>query len=144
MIHNEICYENHKNENKNYEKDLTVQLDKLRKKREKNMDMYTDNLISRKELNDRIGGLLKEIERLENELEITSYHLNRGEQLEAILNRTFKEIEDIADVRQMTNAQLKRIIQKIEVDRDGNVDIYLRLFGNLGLDETVLITNNRT
>ena len=133
-----------KNENKNYEKDLTAQLDKLRKKREKNMDMYTDNLISRKELNDRIGGLLKEIERLENELEITSYHLNRGEQLEAILNRTFKEIEDIVDVRQMTNAQLKRIIQKIEVDKDGNVDIYLRLFGNLGLDETVLINNNRT
>ena len=133
-----------KNENKHYEKDLTTQLDKLRKKRQKNMDMYTDELISRKELNDRIGGLLKEIERLENELEITSYHLNRGEQLEAILNRTFKEIEDIADVRQMTNAQLKRIIQKIEVDKDGNVDIYLRLFGNLGLDETVLITNNRT
>ena len=64
--------------------------------------------------------------------------------MEEILNRTFKEIEDIVDVRQMTNAQLKRIIQKIEVDKDGNVDIYLRLFGNLGLDETVLITNDRT
>ena len=44
----------------------------------------------------------------------------------------------------MTNAQLKRIIQKIKVDKDVNVDIYLRLFGNLGLDETVLITNNGT
>ena len=36
-------------------------------------------------------------------------------------------------------AQLKRLINKIEVDKDGNVDIYLRLIGDLGLDETVLI-----
>lgn len=44
----------------------------------------------------------------------------------------------------MTNAQLKRIIQKIEVDKDGNVDIYLRLLGDLVLDETVLICNDET
>ena len=35
-------------------------------------------------------------------------------------------------------------IQKIEVDRDGNVDIYLRLLGDLGLDETVLIHHDET
>ena len=39
----------------------------------------------------------------------------------------------------MTNVQLKRLINKIEVDKDGNVDIYLRLIGDLGLDEAVLI-----
>ena len=42
----------------------------------------------------------------------------------------------------MTNAQLKRLINKIEVDKDGNVDIYLRLIGELGLDGTVLIEGN--
>ena len=75
---------------------------------------------------------------------MVAYHLTKSEQLETILNRTFKEIEDISDVHQMTNAQLKRIIQKIEVDKDGNVDIYLRIFGDLGLDETVLISDNQT
>ena len=35
----------------------------------------------------------------------------------------------------LTNAQLKRLINKIEVDKDGNVDIYLRLIGELGLME---------
>ena len=108
------------------------------------MDMYADDLISREELNDKIGGMRKEIERLESELKMVSYHLTKGEQLENILQQTFKEIEDITDVRQMTNAQLKRIIQKIEVDKDGNVDIYLRLFGDFGLDETVLIRHNET
>ena len=77
-------------------------------------------------------------------MKMVAYHLTKGEQLETILNRTFKEIEDISDVHQMTNAQLKRIIQKIEVDKDGNVDIYLRIFGDLGLDEIVLISDNQT
>lgn len=96
-------------------------------------------MISREELNEKIGGMRKEIERLENELKMVSYHLTKGEQLEAILNSTFKQMEDITDVHEMTNTQLKRLIQKIEVDKDGNVDIYLRLIGDLGLDETVLI-----
>ena len=133
-----------KDENLEYEKELTAQLSKLQKIRQKYMDMYADDLISREELNEKIGGMRKEIERLENELKMVSYHLTKGEQLETVLNSTFQQIEDIADVRQMTNEQLKRIIQKIEVDKDGNVDIYLRLFGDLGLDETVLINDNET
>ena len=128
-----------KDENIEYEKQLNTELNKLRKSHEKYMDMYTDDLISREELNEKIGGMRKEIERLENELKMVSYHLTKGEQLEAILNSTFKQLEDITDVHEMTNAQLKRFINKIEVDKDGNVDIYLRLIGDLGLDETVLI-----
>jgi len=108
------------------------------------MDMYTDDLISREELNDKIGGMRQEADRLENELKMVSYHLTKGQQLENILNRTFKEIEDITDVHEMTNQQLKRLIQKIEVDKDGNVDIYLRLLGDLGLDESVLIAEEET
>lgn len=131
-----------KDENLEYEKELNSQLSKLQKTREKYMDMYTDDLISREELNEKIGGSKKEIERLENELKIVSYQLTKGEQLEAVLNNTFKQLENITDVREMTNVQLKKLIQKIEVDKDGNVDIYLRLFGDLGLDETILIEDN--
>ena len=130
-----------KDENVEYEREVTAELNRLRRSREKYMDMYTDDLISREELNEKIGGMRKEIDRLENELKIVSYNLTKGEQLEAILNSTFKEMEDITDVHEMTNTQLKRLINKIEVDKDGNVDIYLRLIGDLGLDETVLIEN---
>ncbi|MCI8796855.1 MAG: recombinase family protein [Dorea sp.] len=130
-----------KDENIEYEKELNQQLAKLQKTRQKFMDMYTDDLISREELNTKIGGMRKEIERLENELKMVSYHLTKGEQLEHILGNTFKAVEDITDVHQMTNEQLKQIIQKIEVDKEGNVDIFLRLFGDLGLDEAVLIEN---
>ena len=133
-----------KDENVEYEKELNAELAKLQKTRQKYMDMYTDDLISREELNEKIGGSRQEMERIENELKMVSYHLTKGEQLENILNNTFKEIEDITDVHQMTNQQLKRLIQKIEVDKEGNVDIYLRLLGDLGLDESVLIEGNET
>ena len=51
-------------------------------------------------------------------------------------NKVYKQRDD--------NVQLKQIIQRIEVDKDGNVDIYLRLFGDLDLGETVLINDNHT
>ena len=133
-----------KDENVAYEKELNSQLNKLTKLRQKYMDMYADDLITREELNEKIGGSRKEIERLEKELKMVSYHLTKEDQLESILNHTFKAIEDITDVREMTNMQLKQLIQKIEVDKEGNVEIFLRLFGDLGLEETVLISDNHT
>lgn len=133
-----------KDDNENYEKGLNDQLAKLKKTRQKYMDMYTDDLISRQELNEKIGGMKSEMERLENELKLVQYNLDKGDQLEDIIKKTFQSIEDITSVRDMTNEQLKKVIQKIEVDKEGNVDIYLRLFGDLGLDENILICNNET
>ena len=133
-----------KDDNENYEKGLNDQLAKLKKTRQKYMDMYTDDLISRQELNEKIGGMKSEMERLENELKLVQYNLDKGDQLEDIIKKTFQSIEDITSVRDMTNEQLKQIIQKIEVDKDGNVDIYLRLLGDLGLDENALIIDNHT
>ena len=67
-----------KDENLNYEKELNAQLPKLQKNRQKYMDTYADDLISREELNDKIGGMRKEMERPESELKMVSYHLTKG------------------------------------------------------------------
>ena len=133
-----------RDENVYYERELNQRLAKLKKSREKYMDMYTDELITREELNERIGKARQEIERLEKELQVVRHNLTKGDQLERILNETFKEIESITDVRSMTNAQIKRIIKEIVVDHDGNVEIYLRLLSDLGLEKTVPICDDRT
>ena len=44
----------------------------------------------------------------------------------------------------MTNAQLKRIIQRIEVDKSGNVEIFLNPLGEVGMDKNVLINHLNT
>ena len=61
-----------KDENLEYEKQLNTQLAKLKKSRQKYMDMYTDDLITREELNEKIGGMRQEIDRIENELKMVS------------------------------------------------------------------------
>ena len=128
-----------KSENATYGKELKDKLSKLERTRQKYMDMYADDLISRDELNAKIGGMRKEIERLENELHMVELNIDKGDQLAELIQDTFSSIEKITDVRSMTNAQLRRIVQKIVVDQDGNVDIYLRLFSDLGLDEKVMV-----
>jgi len=135
-----------KDDNEEYEKELKNELNKLKKTREKYMDMYTDDLISRLELNEKTGYMRKRIEKIENDLKMVEYNLNKGDQLEDLIKETFQVIEsvDLNSMKNVTNAQLKQIIKKIEVDKDGNVDIYLRLFGDLGLDESVLISDCRT
>lgn len=133
-----------KNENVEYEKELNAKLAKFQKTRQKYMDMYADDLISRDELNAKIGGMKQAVDRLENDLNLVSLNITKGEQLETIIQSTFTTMESIVNVRDMTNAQLRQIIQKIEVDQDGNIDIYLRLLGDMGLDETVLISDNHT
>lgn len=130
-----------KDENINYEKQLTAEINKLAKSRQKFMDMYTDDLISREELNRQLAGVKQRIEYLEKELKMVNYHITKHEQLEGILNKTFRSIEDITDVSQMTNAQLRKIIQRIEIDKDGNVDIYLRLIEELSIDCSVAVEN---
>lgn len=133
-----------KDDNKNFEKELSGRLTKLQKKRQKYMDMYADDLISRAELNDKIGGMKAEIEKLQSELKLVEYNLSKGDQLETVIRKTFKSLEDVVSVRDMTNAQLKQIIQKIEVDKSGSIDIFLRLLGDIGLDESVLISDDHT
>ncbi len=125
-------------------KELADQLSKLQKTRLKYMEMYADDLMTREELNDKMSQLRLKITRLETERESAAISAMNREELEDILNRTFQAIEDISDVRQMTNAQLKRILQKIEVDQTGHVDIYLRLLEDLGLPETVPIYHSHT
>jgi len=131
-----------KDDNENYEIELRNRLSKMQKKRQKFMDMYTDDLISREELREKMERLNTDIYKAENELKPITYNLNKGSQLEDLLRRTFGAVEDIVSMNTITNAQLKQIIKKIIVTHDGNVDIYLHLFGDFGLDRAYQINDN--
>lgn len=116
----------------------------LEKRRQKYMDMYVDELISREELNTKLKSINSELEQIHSELSIAEYNLSRGEMLDDILGKTFSGIEQITDISAMSNAQLKKIINRIEVDKDGHIDIFLNLFGEIGIDESFLICDNHT
>ena len=94
-----------KDENVHYEKELTQQLAKLKRSRQKYLDMYADALITREELNEKAAGMRQEIDRLEHELKIVSYNLTKGEQLEGILNESFKTIEGVKRSKYLSPVQ---------------------------------------
>lgn len=106
-------------------KELNTNLGKLRRKRQKYMDMYTDELISREELNEKLSPIKDEIHRLEKDLALLEHNLGNGIRPEELLSKTFPSLKSLTSVRDMTNEQLKQIIQKIETDKNGWVDIYL-------------------
>lgn len=110
---------------------LRDRLSKLGNLRQKYLNMYTDDLISREELQQKIGGILPQLERLQHELDLVDIRPAWGPQLDAWMNEHFSCLEHLPDIRQMSNAQLKQIIEKIEVGKDGSVEIYLRLLDNV-------------
>lgn len=126
-----------KNQDLSYEKELRLDLAKLKKNRQKYMDMYTDDLITREELNEKMGRDNKEISSIENELALIEGLALNNEKIKLMLNKTFREIEDVVNLRSATNTDLKRIIEKIEVDKNGQVEIYLKAFNELNLGEEI-------
>ena len=64
--------------------------------------------------------------------------------LEGVLEQTFADIESVTDLSTVSNAQLKKIINRIEVDKEGHIDIFLNLFGEIGIDESFLICDSHT
>lgn len=123
------------------EAQITAQMSKLERTRKKYMDLFADELISQDELNQKLLDLKREKKQLEQQRRTANHIPSTEAQLTEVLKRTFQEIRDIADVRQMTNAQLKRMIAKIEVDKDGNIDIFLRLFNGPNLLNTPSFVN---
>ncbi len=133
-----------KNENVVRERELKTQLEKLKRNRKKYMDMYTDDLISREELNEIIGKDKQEIDRIEGELKLIAKHITKGDLLKELLADTFKEIEDLCDMANVSNGMLRKVIDRIEVDHNGNVEIYLKVLKELGLDKTVRVHDTQT
>ena len=67
-----------------------------------------------------------ELKRLEDELNSARNSALKPEQIQKIVEQLFSGFRDIASVESMTNAQLKRVIEKIEVAADGSLAVYLR------------------
>ena len=82
-----------------------------------------------------------EIASIESELKLIPSSRTNQDKPEAVFQHIFGAVEDIVSIRSLSNAQLKQLIRIIEVDQNGNVDIYLRSLQGPGPDENVLFYN---
>ena len=122
------------------EKELTAEYEKIKAFRVKYMEMFAADMINKDEYNNYVGDSKQRMEKIESELKLVKHRISKTGELRSILEKTFRTIEDIVDTGKMTNGQLREIIEKIEVDHDGNVDIYMKLTERLNLARTVPIS----
>ena len=88
------------------------------------MNLYMADCISLEEFQKNTSAIKAEIPRLEYELQKLSIAPDK-KAFEKAIDSVFQNIENITDIRKLSNSQLKEIIREIRVDKDGHIDIYL-------------------
>ena len=126
--------------NERSEESLLKEIEKVTVKKQKYMEMFQNEVINMQELKQYTNPLNEDISRLERELKLITSEIKEKDVLEKELTKTIRTVDDILNNDTITNAMLKTIIDVIEVDSEGNVEIRLKLLDEIGTNPTV-ITN---
>lgn len=124
--------------NERSEESLLKEIEKVTVKKQKYMEMFQNEIINIQELKKYTNPLNEDIARLERELKLITSEIKEKDVLEKELNKTIKTEDDILNNETITNAMLKTIIDVIEVDSDGNIEVRLKLLNEIGTNEPVI------
>jgi DNA invertase Pin-like site-specific DNA recombinase len=131
-----------RDENIACEKDVTAKLNKARKDKQKQIEMFENDVFDINVLRSRTKELNEQIERLETDLAMIQSNLSKSDIFETALIDTFKDIDTVLKTEDFTNEMLSRIIDHIAVNPNGEVDVYLKMLSDVGLENTFTITHN--
>lgn len=109
-------------------KELQERLSKLERGRQKYLELYADDFITRQELDRKLNGTREEVALLEDQLRQLELSSMSTAAIDRLAAQMFQSLDGFLTVRNLNNGQLKQLISKIEVDKDGNVDVYLSVF----------------
>lgn len=126
------------------EQELSARLAKEKRMKQRYLDMYANEIITMKELREKAGDLNESIAGLEEELGRVQSRIGKSGLLADGLKETFRDIDAVLKADTVTNDLLRRVVDSIRVDENGNVDIYLRVLREIGLPESVQLMDNRT
>ena len=126
--------------NERSEESLLREIEKVTVKKQKYMEMFQNEVINMQELKQYTNPLNEDISRLERELKLITSEIKEKDVLEKELTKTIRTVDDILNNDTITNAMLKTIIDVIEVDSEGNVEVRLKLLNEIGSGPMV-ITN---
>jgi hypothetical protein len=111
--------------------DRQKKIKQLQAKKEKYQEMYAADVMTMAELKEKTSYINKEIEDLTEQLDQTEISDNiEKTSIEQIRIYT-EEIEEFLSLENVTNGDLRKIISRIVVNREGEIKIYLRNFSDL-------------
>ncbi|MDD3346176.1 MAG: recombinase family protein [Oscillibacter sp.] len=108
-----------------HRKSLQAQMKKLETQRGKYTALYADDLITREELEQALGRGRAELSRLESALSKLPSAPPDLAAAQRIAKGLAQRLPALVSVERFNNAQLRQLVEKIEVDKDGAVDVYL-------------------
>ncbi|MBQ9269438.1 MAG: recombinase family protein [Oscillospiraceae bacterium] len=124
-------------------KDLSDRLAQLRRTRQKYLDLYADDLISRRDLETLIGGSGTEIQSIEQELQALSRN-SESSVCTAVPESSNPLPDTDLDVGALSNTQLRQVIERITVSPEGRVSVCLKRFGTAAPERSGPIPHNGT
>lgn len=98
----------------------------LQKKKEKYQEMYTADIISIEELDEKTRGIRQELANVKARLERFKPQNNDEAPIAPMAKRYADEIEKFLMLENVTNADMRKIIKNIAVDKTGKIEISLR------------------
>ena len=109
-------------------RDIETRQKRLLQKRSRYQEMYVNDLLSLDELKAKLAGITEELRSVDLDLE----KLARAAQLRgnagAITRYYRREIGRFLELETVSNVDMRRLIDRITVSRDGNVHVVLRKF----------------
>jgi hypothetical protein len=108
--------------------DLKKKIKQLRSKKEKYQEMYAADVMTMTDLKEKTSYINKEIESLTARLEQTNVSDNIEKTSTDQIGIYTEEIENFLSLANVTNGDLRKMISRIVVDREGEIKIYIRKF----------------
>ena len=104
---------------------------KLLGKKDRYQEMYANDLISMAELKDKLAGIAEELKAVDLGLEQIAQSAQIISNAEQIIQHYRQEILRFLELETVTNMDMRRIIDHISVNKNGNVRVVLKKFEDM-------------
>lgn len=106
--------------------EIEMKRKRLLAKKERYQEMYANDVITMTELKEKTADITEELEELDYSLKRYEQSLAIQKDSENLMGVYMQEIQHFLDLETVTNVDLRKIIDHISVNRDGNVRIVLK------------------
>lgn len=105
---------------------------KLLARKDRYQEMYADDLLTLSELKAKLSQIMDELKAVDMDLEQIEQAARIKNNAELIIRRYTDEILRFLELDTITNADMRRVVDHISVNKDGNVRIVLKKFEDMG------------
>ena len=112
-------------------RELQAKQKRLLQKRSRWQELYANDLLTIGELREKLGAVTGELHAVDTELERIALTSRLPSSAGEITQYHRREIGRFLELETVTNGDMRRLIDHILVSRDGNIQVFLRKFGDM-------------